>query len=248
MTEQTEHDDRTPEPGRAALPLNEAAQLAGLVPDALRMRYRRGTIPGYRDEAGRIFIYADAIKASTTAGPNAHAAPTERAEGRRPNATERAAPTDRTSPEASGLVDELRRQLARLEAREAELLADLRAEREASARERYRADTLLQGAQAAAQTAQEQARALLLAAPMPGNLQTQAANLAGAVPIAQPLEAAGPTMSTAQAAAALGRSPRTLREWAGRADAPIRPLPIPGPHRWSTAEVRRLVRAADPME
>lgn len=46
---------------RPAIPLNEAAQLVGVAPDALRMRYRRGTVEGFRDDANRIFVYSDQL-------------------------------------------------------------------------------------------------------------------------------------------------------------------------------------------
>lgn len=200
----TEH----PQPGREALPLNDAAALEGTAPDALRMRLRRGKVDGYRDPAGHIWIYRDQI-------------------------TEQPTEPDRTATEqaAPGLVDELRRNLERLERREAELLADLRAERERAAADRERADILLRHAQ-------EQAARML---PAPGEHAT-------APPAGQPLrlELAGPTLSTAQAAAMLGRSAATLRGWARRADAPLSPLPMPGPLRWSTADVSRLVRAGQP--
>ena len=223
---ETEHH---PEPGRAALPLNEAAALEGAAPDALRMRYRRGTMPGYRDAEGRIFIYRDALR---TSQPN------------RPNATTEQQPS---AYQSGDLVDELRRQLARMEAREADLLADLRAERERAGEAARRADTLLLTAQQSAQAAQEQATRSLAMLPAPGeqrpNTGARATERAQAgQPLAVNLDTAGPTLSTAQAAQALGRSPRTLLQWASRENAPLRPLALPGgPHRWSTADVLRLV-------
>ena len=226
-TEQTEHP---PEPGRDALTLNEAATLEGAAPDALRMRYRRGTLPGYRDAEGRIFIYRDALR---TSQPN------------RPNATTEQQPS---AYQSGDLVDELRRQLARMEAREADLLADLRAERERSGEAARRADTLILTAQKAAAMASEQAAQSLALLPAPGDRtdrtrqpSTTERPQAGQ-PMAVNLDTAGPTLSTAQAAQALGRSPRTLLQWASRENAPLRPLALPGgPHRWSTAEVSRLV-------
>lgn len=214
----TEHH---PQPGRAALPLNDAATLEGTAPDALRMRFRRGTLPGYRDAEGRIFIYRDALRTQRPNRPNAETEP------------------DRTPTEqAAGLVEELRRQLERLERREVELLADLRAERDRAAEERRRADILIQGSQQAAALASEQAARSLALLPPPGEHAKAAARRGHAVH----LEEAGPTLSTAEAAAALRVSPATLRQWARSEAAPLRPVAMPGrAMRWSTAELRRLL-------
>ena len=71
MAAQTDQDDEavwTPfgfqTAGRAtdrdAVPLAEAAQIAGTTSDALRHRFRRGTLPGYR--IGRkLFLYRDSL-------------------------------------------------------------------------------------------------------------------------------------------------------------------------------------------
>lgn len=222
MNTTTEPTEQGPQPGRKAIPLNEAAQIEGAAPDALRMRYRRGKLAGYRDSEGRIFIYADELKSDRTHQPNA--------------TTEQ----DRTQTEPPGLIEELRRQLERLERRESELLADLRAERDRAASERERSDILLRHSQ-------EQAARAVALLPAPGEQRpNEVTNPTERAPAGQPLavslESAGPTLSTAQAAQALGRSPRTLLSWAARENAPLRPLGLPGPHRWSTAEVLRLVR------
>ena len=74
-----------------AVPLAEAAEIAGTTTDALRHRFRRGTLPGYRI-GRRLFLYRDSL-------PDADR-PHERSVGR--------TPSDRERPE----IELLRAQLA----------------------------------------------------------------------------------------------------------------------------------------
>ena len=71
MADQTDQDDEagwTPfgfqtagrPADRDAVPLAEAAEIAGTSTDALRHRYRRGTLPGYRI-GRRLFFYRDGL-------------------------------------------------------------------------------------------------------------------------------------------------------------------------------------------
>lgn len=76
---------------RQAVPLAEAAQIAGTSTDALRHRYRRGTLPGYRI-GRRLFLYLDSLPGVDR--------PRERPDGR--------TATDRDRPE----IELLRAQLA----------------------------------------------------------------------------------------------------------------------------------------
>lgn len=58
------------------------------------------------------------------------------------------------------------------------------------------------------------------------------------VPLARETRAA---VTTAEAAAHLGRSPQTLRLWACREDGPLRPRRINGRLAWPTDDLRRLL-------
>ena len=71
MAAQTDQDDETgwipfgfvteSRPAdREAVPLAEAAQIAGTTTDALRHRFRRGTLAGYRS-GRRLFLYRDSL-------------------------------------------------------------------------------------------------------------------------------------------------------------------------------------------
>lgn len=53
----------TPAASRTARPLAEAAQELGLTANALRQRFRRGSVAGFKDTDGRLFIYVDTPRA-----------------------------------------------------------------------------------------------------------------------------------------------------------------------------------------
>lgn len=51
-------------------------------------------------------------------------------------------------------------------------------------------------------------------------------------------------ITTAEAAAHLGRQPQTLRGWACNEDGPLRPMRINGRLAWPVAELRRVLGVA----
>ena len=124
MADQTDQDQSAWIPAfgrtadRQAVPLAEAAQIAGTTTDALRHRYRRGTLPGYRI-GRRLFLFRDSLPGVDR--------PSERSAGR--------TPSDRDRPE----IDLLRAQLAVNPLAEAAQIAGTSTD---ALRHRYRRGTL----------------------------------------------------------------------------------------------------------
>lgn len=63
---------------RRALPLTEAAELTGLSTEALRSRWRRKTLDGYRDNAGHLFVFVDRDRLADHPGGRPGRRPAER--------------------------------------------------------------------------------------------------------------------------------------------------------------------------
>lgn len=112
-----------PAASRQARPLAEAAKQLDLTANALRQRFRRGSVDGYKDAEGRLFIYVDGVADSGKAAPDtAPPPPPDTAEAPDPTAL-------------AALTAEIRQLGKRLEAQEAamrDLLAIHRTENEST--------------------------------------------------------------------------------------------------------------------